>query len=113
MTLLEVMVALVIVSVAILGFAQSGAQVLKTHQALESRTFGLMVAENVLSEIALGRGVVPGRRDGQVQMANRAWYYQAVIQPTTNEALLRVDVGVYEATARDDLIVLHTGFVEP
>ncbi len=111
MTLLEVMVALVIVSAAILGLSRSGAWALETQYALESRTLGLIVAENVISELRLQGNISPGRADGTTQMAERAWRYQVVVQPTTEQSMLRVDVGVYESDNGDELIVMHTGFV--
>ncbi len=111
MTLIEVLVALVIVAVAILALARSGAQSLNTQFRLESQTFGLMVAENVLAEIKLQAPARPGRRDGQMRMADQDWLYQVVIQPTADESMLRVDVGVFHANDPDIAVFFHTGFV--
>ena len=111
MTLMEVLVALMIVSVALLGLSRSGALALDTQHQLAQRTWALMVAENVLSDIKLNRAVSPGRRQGQMTMADQLWSWQAVIGPSPDPAMWRVDVGVFAPERVDEAVVIHTGFV--
>ena len=115
MTLIEVLVALAIVSVAVLALARSGGQALDTQYELEQRTLAIWVADHVLAQIELGDDAVPGQRTGEMTMANRTWFWRAVIQPTPDQAMLRVDVVIEN---RDDArgegvtpIVVQTGFV--
>ena len=113
MTLMEVLIALLIVSVALLGLARSGALSLDTQHQLAQRTWALMVAENVLSEIKLTGPNTPGRRQGEMRLANQRWSWQAVIGPSPDPAMWRVDVGVYRPEQDDEPVVVHTGFVQP
>lgn len=110
-TLMEVLVALVIVSVCILGLARSASNVLDTHYELERSTLGLIVANNALAELKLSTNIGPSRREGQSSMAGRTWYWQALIQPTPDGSMLRVDVGVFDRPDAQTPLVLHTGFL--
>lgn len=111
MTLIEVLVALVIVSVAVLALARSGGQVLDTQYQLEQRTLAMLVANNVLAEIELSGDASPSQRTGQTTLAGRVWFWRALIQPTPDQAMLRVDVVVDDTADGDTSIVVHTGFV--
>lgn len=111
MTLIEVLVALVIVSVAVLALARSGGQVLDTQYKLEQRTLAMLVASNVLAEIELSGDASPSQRTGQATLAGRVWFWRALIQPTPDQAMLRVDVVVDDTAEGDTSIVVHTGFV--
>jgi len=115
MTLIEVLVALAIVSVAVLALARSGGQALDTQYELEQRTLAMWVADHVLAQIELSDEAAPGQRTGEMTMANRTWFWRAVIQPTPDQAMLRVDVVIEDrGDARGDgvtPIVVQTGFV--
>ncbi len=113
MTLIEVLVALVIVSVAVLALSRSAADVLDAQYQLESKTLGLIVANNVLSDIRLAADVRPGRRQGQSTLARRVWSWDALVQPTPDGSMLRIDVGVYDPSNGETPVVVHTGFVLP
>ena len=115
MTLIEVLVALVIVSVAVLALARSGGQALDTQYELEQRTLAMWVADHVLAQIELSDDAAPGQRTGEMMMANQRWFWRAVIQPTSDEAMLRVDVVIEDrGVERSDAatpIMVQTGFV--
>ncbi len=113
MTLLEVLISLLIVSVALFGLARSGALSLDAHHQVAQRTWALMVADNVLTDIRLEGVAAPGRRQGEMRMADQSWVWQAVIGPSPDPAMWRVDVGVYAPGDEDDALVMHTGFVAP
>ncbi|MFP4277853.1 MAG: type II secretion system minor pseudopilin GspI [Wenzhouxiangella sp.] len=110
-TLLEVLVALVVVAVALAALARAGAQALDTQAALEERTLALWVADKVLAEIRLEGQVAAGRRQGQQRMGERDWRWQALIQPAPGDELMRVDVAVYPASLNEAPILTHTGFL--
>lgn len=115
MTLIEVLVALAIVSVAVLALARSGGQALDTQYELEQRTLAMWVADHVFAQIELSDDAAPGQRMGEMTMANRTWFWRAVIQPTSDQAMLRVDVVIEDRSgARGQAvepIVVQTGFV--
>lgn len=110
-TLLEVLVALVIVAVALAALARAGSQALDAQAAMEERTLALWVADNVLAEIRLEGVSASGRRQGQRRMGEREWAWQALIQAAPGDELMRVDVAVYRDAMRARPILTHTGFV--
>lgn len=112
-TLLEVLVALVVVAVAVAALGRAGSQVLHGQAELEQRTVALWVADNALAELRLDPAMTPGRRQGSADMAGRSWYWDMLIQPAPGGEMLRVDVAVHDAPGRAAPILMHTGFVAP
>jgi general secretion pathway protein I len=112
-TLLEVLVALVVVAVAVAALGRAGSQVLDSQAELEQRTWALWVADNALSELRLEPGSPSGQRRGSAEMGGRTWFWEMLIQPAPGGDLLRVDVAVYTERQADSPVVLHTGFLAP
>lgn len=113
LTLIEVLVSLTIVSVAVLGLARSASNTLDAQHQLEITTLGTVVARNVLADMELMGNLTASRRQGETDMANRQWYWEALISPTPDGSMLRVDVGVYDRFGAERPVVLQTGFVAP
>ena len=112
-TLLEVLVALVVVAVAVAALARAGSQAVDGQFHAEQRTLALWVADNVLAEMQLDPPGSSGRQQGTSPMGGRDWHWEALIQPTPGEGMLRVDVAVYAASRRESPILTHTGFLPP
>ena len=110
-TLIEVMVALVIVSLALAGVAASMGQMIDTANTMRDRTFASWIAQNTITEMRLS-GAMPevGETDGEVEFANASWAWTANVSETGVENLLKVDVTVYYA-GYDDPIRQVTGFI--
>lgn len=109
-TLIEVLVALVVVAVAIGALARAGSQSLEVQRQLELRTAALWVADNQLAAISLQRPLHPGPRQGTETLDGRDWNWEARVQPAPGGDLWRVDVLVFE-TGRDRPVLTHTGFL--
>ncbi|WP_376694030.1 type II secretion system minor pseudopilin GspI [Wenzhouxiangella sp. EGI_FJ10409] len=112
-TLLEVLVALVVVAVAVAALGRAGSQVLDSQADLERRTWALWVADNALAEVQLEVGVSSGQRQGSTDMGERTWYWEMLIEPAPGGELLRVDVAVFDSPRRDSPVIMHTGFLAP
>ena len=110
-TLIEVMVALVIVSLALAGVAASMGQMIDTANTMRDRTFASWIAQNTITEMRLS-GAMPevGETDGEAEFANASWAWTANVSETGVENLLKVDVTVYYA-GFDDPIRQVTGFI--
>ena len=110
-TLIEVMVALVIVSLALAGVAASMGQMIDTANTMRDRTFASWIAQNKIAEMRLA-GVIPevGESSGEVDYANTTWAWTANVSETGVENLLKVDVSVSYAGV-DDRIRQVTGFI--
>lgn len=110
-TLIEVMVALVIVSLALAGIAASMGQMIDTANTMRDRTFASWIAQNQIAEMRLA-GVIPevGESSDEVEFANTTWVWTADVSETGVENLLKVEVSVSYAGS-DDRIRQVTGFI--
>lgn len=110
-TLLEVMVALVIVALALAGVATSMGQMIDTANTMRDRTFASWIAQNKIAEMRLS-GDMPevGESDGEVDYANTTWEWTAEVSETGVENLMKVDVTVFYA-GFDEPVRLVTGFI--
>ena len=110
-TLIEVMVALVIVSLALAGIAASMGQMIDTANTMRDRTFASWIAQNQIAEMRLA-GVIPevGESSDEVDYANTTWLWTANVSETGVENLLKVEVSVSYAGS-DDRIRQVTGFI--
>ena len=110
-TLIEVMVALVIVSLALAGVAASMGQMIDTANTMRDRTFASWIAQNKIAEMRLA-GVIPevGASSGEVDYANAVWAWSADVSETGVENLLKVDVTVSYA-GFDAPVRKVTGFI--
>ncbi len=110
-TLLEVLVALLVVAVAVAALARVGGQSLDVQSEAEARTLALWVADNVIAELRLDPPAASERRQGSSHMGRRDWHWDALIQPAPGEVMLRVDVAVFADPARREPVLSHTGFL--
>ena len=110
-TLIEVMVALVIVSLALAGIAASMGQMIDTANTMRDRTFASWIAQNQIAEMRLA-GVIPevGESSDEVDYANTTWVWTADVSETGVENLIKVEVSVSYAGS-DDRIRQVTGFI--
>ena len=111
-TLLEVLIALAIVAVALVGLvrvAGFGADALARQRDV---TLATWVAANVLTETRVAAGFPPlGKRDGVARMGTRDWRWELVVQSTSEAAIRRMDVRVFDpATSGESPVASLSGF---
>ncbi len=112
-TLLEVMVALLIVAIALLAGASAISQSIKEAQMMRDRTYASWIAQNRITELRLAPATPDvGATNGEVQYANTDWKWRAVVSDTGVDDLYRIDVSV-SFTGSDNIIRTVTGFVGP
>ncbi len=112
-TLLEVMVALTIVSLSLIFVATSMSQMVFEAQTMRDRTYASWIAQNRIAELRLAPETPDvGASNGEVQFASTDWSWRAVVSETGVEDLFRIDVSVSFAGS-DDSIRTVTGFVGP
>lgn len=110
-TLLEVMVALTIVSLALSAALASMSQQLQAATAIQERSYANWVAQNKLTAIRLSSAAPEvSEDDDEARFADLDWTLRTTISETGVENLFRVDVDVY-LRDRDDVIRRVTGFV--
>ena len=110
-TLLEVLVALAIVSLALIAAAGSIGKMADNANGLRERLYASWIAENKIAEMRLAN-VIPevSTSSGELDYAGTEWAWRAVVSETGVENLYRVDVSVSRPGA-DDAIRTVTGFI--
>lgn len=109
-TLLEVLIALVVVALALLALTRTAGGQANAFGGLRERTLAGWVAANVLSETRLATPLpATGRRDGRVRFADRDWRWALEVKATENSQIRRLDVAVFANDDKQPLATL-TGF---
>ena len=109
-TLLEVLIALVVVSLALLALTRTAGGQVSSFDGLRERTLAGWVAANVLSETRITTTLpAVGRRDGRVRLGNRDWRWTLEVKATDDPAMRRLDVLVYAGDSVEPTTSL-TGF---
>lgn len=112
-TLVEVMVALVIVSFALTAVTATMNQMIDAAETMRNRTYASWIAQNRIAELRLAFTTPDvGSSNGEVQYANTDWSWRATVSETGVDDLYRIDVSVSFAGS-DDSIRTVTGFVGP
>ncbi len=112
-TLIEVMVALVIVALALTAVTASMNQMIDAAETMRNRTYASWIAQNRIAELRLAFATPDvGVSSGEVQYANTDWSWRATVSETGVDDLYRIDVTVSFAGS-DDSIRTVSGFVGP
>jgi general secretion pathway protein I len=104
-TLVEVLVALVIVAIGMAAVLSTLTSSASTIVFLRDHTFAQWVALNRIATVRLsGNAPQAGHSDGDVQFAGRSWHYRQEVVSTDVSGVVRLDVSVRpkEVQAGDD-----------
>ncbi len=95
-TLLEVVVALAVLAIAMGAIITTATQSVNTIGALRDQTFASWAALNKIHEILLAAEPWPtdATRKGNIDLANRTWYWEGKFQKTDDPDLTRLDVTI-------------------
>lgn len=102
-TLIEVMAALVIVSLGMLAVIQAVSSTASNTAYLREKTVAHWVAMNQLTDARLGAQSPPiGKRSGEVEMGNIRWRWTVAVSATDVPSMKRIDVDVSPAEGDED-----------
>ena len=107
-TLIEIMIALAIVSVGVVAVMTATAKNVDTSSELERRIVGSWVVSNQFSEIRHSsklESVRPGSNTTTVKMGGYEWRVKSEIEETTLPRVFLVTVEARDKNQRDDLPV--------
>jgi len=97
-TLIEVMVALVIVAISLSAVIASISQMVQVATAMQERTYANWIAQNKIAELRLSNAPPEvSRADDEVRFADIDWALTTTISETGVENLYRIDVAVFYA----------------
>ena len=95
-TLIEVVVAMAILSVAMIAIVQSATKATGDASYLTERTLAHWVAMNKLAEVQLQSSWPSvGESKGTYKMSHEDWRWRVVTSGTEDEAVRRVDISVF------------------
>ena len=94
-TLLEMLVALAVFSLAALALVRLQGVTLRTAADLDSKALGQIVARNLMVEVQTDP-LPPsiGQADGDVTNGGGRWHWSRVVKPTDDRRLLQIDLTV-------------------
>jgi len=94
-TLLEMLVALAVLSLAVLALVNLAGENARTEGVVEARTFAAVVAENRAVEALTSREPPAlGETNGTEEEASRIWRWTRSVSETSEAEILRVDIAV-------------------
>jgi general secretion pathway protein I len=111
-TLIEVLVALAVVALALLGLTRVAALQAADVDALRQRTLAGWVAANVLAETRLAGFPATGRSDGRVEFGARRWRWTRDVGATPDPHVRHVDITVFADDEAREPVVSLSGFAQ-
>lgn len=114
-TLLEVLVALAVLSVALFSVVHVAAQRAQTLHELQRRQLALQLADNVLNAYLhrAGDWRADGRLDGSRSHGAYRWYWRIRREATPNPRIFRIHAQVSDNPQFDYLLAELVGFSPP
>lgn len=101
-TLIEVLAALVIVALGMLGVIEAVSQSARNGTYLREKTLAHWIALNVITETRLKAAAPPvGETSDEVDYAGTRWHWTMKVSQTAVESMRRMDVSVRQAEAPD------------
>jgi general secretion pathway protein I len=106
-TLVEVLAALLIFSVAIIGLSRSGTQSVAHTQRLTHKTYASVVADNQLILARMKRPQI-GTKSGSEDAGGQSYSWRVETVETPQEGLLELRVSVFQD---DDVFVIRRAWL--
>ncbi len=110
-TLLEVLVALMVISISLVAIAGEMISMLNAANTMQERTYASWIGHNKVTEMRLANAVPEvSTSSGELDYANREWAWRAVVSETGVDNLFRVDVTI-SYPGGDPIMRPITGFI--
>ncbi len=101
-TLIEVIVALVVISLGMLGVIQVVSQTASNSGYLRDKTIAHWIAMNRLTEVRLQKTAPKvDKSSDEVEMAGRHWKWTMTVTQTAVDTIRRIDISVRPGEARE------------
>lgn len=111
-TLIEVLIALAIISIALMAALRASGQGAANVAELRSRLLAGWVAENRLAEYrARGIWLQPGSRRGGEHQAGIEFFWREEVTATPNPAFRRVDIYIHATPTEPHVLAHVAGFI--
>jgi type II secretion system protein I len=94
-TLIEVLVALSIVSIGLIALIKTESQQSQNLYHLEQKTIANLVTSNLAVENRLKKNLSIGFSNGSYPLGNQTWYWQSNLNPTPNNQIFKLSLLVF------------------
>jgi len=109
-TLLEVLIGLVVLSLALLALTRTAALQVDALGQLRDRTMAGWLAQDLLAETRIGNPFPPvGTSNGTRRFGPAEWRWEMNVQPTQVATIRRIDVRVFAEADRDTPLAQLSG----
>jgi general secretion pathway protein I len=109
-TLLEVLVALLVLAIALLALTRTAAVQIDAFAQTRQRTLAGWLAQDLLAQTRLGSPFPPtGSSSGRRRFANADWRWQIRVQGTPVPTVRRIDVRVYAESGDERVLAQLAG----
>ena len=110
-TLLEALIAMAVISIALLAIGKNTRQQINQLQSLRDTTLATWLADNIITETRLGLSPAQtGSSTGVRRMGQQDWTWTLNTQTSPDPNILRLDVIVRTTGPGSATAVQHTGF---
>jgi general secretion pathway protein I len=99
LTLIEVLIALAIISIALTAIIKAASQTIRATDYLQRKTIALWVGREVMQEVRANIIKLPGAGESISQsrnMLDKTWYWQMDEADTANDQIKKITVNVYD-----------------
>lgn len=103
MTLIEVMIAMALLSIAGLSLMKTSQEQIRNLSYLEKKQLAGWVASNQMALFHITPVGMP--EHGDVRLADEQWRWQLIMEPTTEPAMKRVEIVVWHNRAEGTPLV--------
>jgi general secretion pathway protein I len=111
-TLLEVLVALIILATALSAAIQTSTVSIENTRYLRDKTLAHWVAMNVVTDLQVrNEWLNIGKKTGSAVMAEREWFWEIQVFDTMDKALRRLEIRVYENRNSKESLTVLTAFL--
>lgn len=111
-TLVEVLVALVILAVALSAMIKTASENTVNTAKLRDKYFASLVATNKINEIRAARTLPKsGTSNGNVDMARQSWHWNIKVDKTPDESLRKLTVDISAEHDQDHIIYTLTSYL--
>lgn len=104
LTLIEVLIALAIISIAMTAVIKATSQNINSTGYLQKKTIAMYVGQQAINEVRANvlKGGSSGNQKLTTEMLGREWLWQTEEEETPNNRIKKIIVKVYENEAQED-----------
>ncbi len=111
-TLIEIIIALLVISVALGAVISTTGSSVKHATHLNEKTMALWVAQNTLAELSSTQTwLATGIKSTEATMAERQWFIKNEVIQTPDKNMRKMNVSIYTDNAANNKLITLTAYI--